>query len=442
MSQLLNKEYIISEYGSVDAFLEKAYAADIAEFLMEIPKEEVRDILDRFSDKEKARIISYVNEKTAKHIAKTYDARALSVIISNMYSDDAADFLGIMSVGKVKEVLNLMKKELAVELQKLMEFDEKSAGGLMNTEYIAFYEDHTVEEVIKNIRNLVHEQEMIYYIYILNRRKMLVGVVSVRQLLIARPETVLKDIMNENVIKVTVNTEQQEVARLLSKYDLLALPVVNKHDQLLGVITIDDALDIIEEEATEDIYKISVTSDIESAGGVLQAVKQRLPWLIILLFGDLLAGSVISGFEESLQAVVALAFFIPVLMDMGGNIGTQVLTVVVRGLATGELRMSDFKNHLSQEIKVGFIIAIIIGISISLIAVIWQSSLVLGFIIGLSMFLTLVTSAAVGTIMPFVVKRLGVDPAIAAGPFITTIIDITGLLIYFSIASLLMEKLI
>ena len=200
---------------------------------MEIPKEEVRDILDRFSDKEKARIISYVNEKTAKHIAKTYDARALSVIISNMYSDDAADFLGIMSVGKVKEVLNLMKKELAVELQKLMEFDEKSAGGLMNTEYIAFYEDHTVEEVIKNIRNLVHEQEMIYYIYILNRRKMLVGVVSVRQLLIARPETVLKDIMNENVIKVTVNTEQQEVARLLSKYDLLALPVVNKHDQLL-----------------------------------------------------------------------------------------------------------------------------------------------------------------------------------------------------------------
>ena len=442
MKQLFDKDYVISEYGSIDKFLEKAYAADIAEFLMEIPKEEIKDILDRFSVKEKARIISYLNEKTGKYIAKIYDARTLSGIISNMYSDDAADFLGIMSVGKVKEVLNLMQKELAVELQKLLEFDEKSAGGLMNTEYIAFYEDDTVEKVIKEIRNLVHEQEMIYYIYILNRRKMLVGVVSVRQLLIANPDTVLRDIMNENVIKVTVNMEQQEVARLLSKYDLLALPVVNKHEQLVGVITIDDALDIIEEEATEDIYKISVTSDIESAGGVLQAVKQRLPWLIILLFGDLLAGSVISGFEESLQAVVALAFFIPVLMDMGGNIGTQVLTVVVRGLATGELRLSDFKDHLAQEIKVGFIIAIIIGISISLIAVIWQSSLVLGFIVGLSMFLTLVTSAAVGTIMPFVVKRLGADPAIAAGPFITTIIDITGLLIYFSIANLLMDKLI
>ena len=174
----------------------------------------------------------------------------------------------------------------------------------------------------------------------------------------------------------------------------------------------------------------------------MQAVKQRLPWLIILLFGDLLAGSVISGFEESLQAVLALAFFIPVLMDMGGNIGTQALTVVVRGLATGELRLSDFKDHLAQEIRVGFIIALIIGLGVSLIAVIWQSSLVLGFIIGLSMFITLVTSAAVGTIMPFVVKRLGADPAIAAGPFITTIIDISGLLIYFSIANLLMDKLI
>src|SRR5690606_2391264 len=330
MSQLLNKDYIISEYGSIDAFLEKAYAADIAEFLMEIPKDEIRDILDRFTDKEKAKIISYVNEKTAKYIAKSYDARTLSGIISNMYSDDAADFLGIMSVGRVKEVLNLMKKELAEELQKLLEFDEKSAGGLMNTEYIAFYEDDTVEKVIKEIRNLVHEQEMIYYKYILNRRKMLVGVVSVRQLLIANPDTVLRDIMNENVIKVTINMEQQEVARLLSKYDLLALPVVNKHEQLVGVITIDDALDIIEEEATEDIYKISVTSDIDRAGGVFQAVKQRLPWLFILLFGDLLAGSVISGFEESLQAVLALAFFIPVLMDMGGNVGTQALTVVVR----------------------------------------------------------------------------------------------------------------
>jgi magnesium transporter len=281
-----------------------------------------------------------------------------------------------------------------------------------------------------------------YYIYVINHRKELVGVLSVRQLLGAQPQTRLQEIMNENVIKVNINLDQEKVASVLSKYDLLAVPVLNKHKQLMGIVTVDDALDVIEEEATEDIYKMSATSDIDEIGGVWQGVKKRIPWLLILLIGDLLSGSVISGFEHSLQAVVALAFFIPVLMDMGGNVGTQSLTVVVRGLATGELRFSDFWSHLWQEVKVGFIIAAVIGLSISTITFVWQGNPFLGFIVGFSMFTTLLTAVTAGTSIPFIMKWLGADPAVAAGPFITTIIDVSGLLIYFTIATLLMEKLI
>jgi len=247
--------------------------------------------------------------------------------------------------------------------------------------------------------------------------------------------------MTENVIKVEINMDQEEVARILAKYDLLAVPVVNKKNQLMGIITVDDAIDVIEDEATEDIYKMAATAYIDR-GGLLQAVKKRLPWLIILLVGDLLSGSVIKGFEVSLQTIVALAFFIPVLMDMGGNIGTQALTVVVRGLATGELHLTHFWRHLWQEIRVGFIMALILGAAIFGVAYLWQGNFSLGIVVGSSMFITLITAIIAGTSIPFIIDALGADPAVAAGPFITTLIDITGLFIYFTMATILMEKLI
>jgi magnesium transporter len=249
--------------------------------------------------------------------------------------------------------------------------------------------------------------------------------------------------MTDDVIKVGINKDQEEVANILSKYDLLAVPVVNKQGQLMGIVTVDDVIDVIEDEATEDFYKLAATSNVYNVeGGVLAVVKKRLPWLLILLVGDLISGSVIQGFEASLQAIVALAFFIPVLMDMGGNVGTQSLTVVVRGLATGELYFKKFLSHLWQEIKVGLIMAFVLGLSLSLIVLFWQGNPILGFIVGVSMFSTLLTAITVGTSIPFLMEALGVDPAIASGPFITTIVDISGLFIYFSMATILMKKLL
>lgn len=423
-------------------FWENAYPADIADLINEVPDDKINKVVNKLSTETLGRVTGLLDIEKQEYIARYFSAKRLSNVLTYMYPDDAADFLGTIPVGKVKEILNKLKDNQAEELQRLLEYDEESAGGIMTPQFIAFYTDQKVERVIKKLRKLVSEPEMIYYLYVISRDKELVGVLSVRQLLAADSEEKLSNIMTENVIKARTNQDQEEVAHILSKYDLLAVPVVNKRDQLMGIITVDDAIDVIEEEATEDIYKMAATSNIYEHEGIMTAVKKRIPWLFILLIGDLLSGTVIKGFEDSLQAVVALAIFIPVLMDMGGNAGTQSLTVVVRGLATGNLSFSNFGRHLLQEVKVGFIMAAVLGLSLTLITFLWQGNATLGIVVGVSMFATLLTAVTVGTSIPFIINSLGADPAIAAGPFITTLIDITGLFIYFSMATLLLENLL
>lgn len=435
------KDYLPDGYNDLEVFFDEAYPADIADFLMSLDSEEKEYILKNKTNISLiVDIISYFDYENQNIVAKLMSEENLSTILSRIYADDAVDFLGSMPVGKVKKILNLMKDQKASELQSLLGYDYESAGGLMTTEYLAFYNDMTADMVLQKLRKISPDGEMIYYIYVISRKKELLGVLSVRQLLAAQPDENLKDLMTENVIKVGINLDQEEVAHVFAKYDLLAIPVVNKRNQLMGIITVDDAIDVIEDEATEDIYKMAATGDIH--GGLLAAVKKRIPWLLILLVGDLLSGSVIKNFEDSLQVVVALAFFIPVLMDMGGNVGTQSLTVVVRGLATGELHFANFWRHLWQEVKVGFVMAVVLGSMLSLIAFLWQGNPLLGLIVGGSMFMTLLTAVTAGTSIPFIMEAFGADPAVAAGPFITTLIDISGLFIYFTMATILMEKLI
>lgn len=442
MEELKLKEFLPDEYLTLDDFLAEAYPADIADFIMRLEEEE-REYLfrEKLSLPQLAEIISHLDYETQHYLANLLSDQDISDILSQMYSDDAVDFLGSMPVGKVKNILNLMRDQKASELQRLLGYDDESAGGLMTTEYLAFYSDLTAAEVLEKLRKISPEAEMIYYIYVISRTKELLGVLSVRQLLAAQPDIQLKDLMTEHVIKVEIDLDQEEVAHIFAKYDLLAVPVVNKKNQLMGIITVDDAIDVIEDEATEDIYKMAATADIDT-GRLLASIKKRLPWLLLLLVGDLLSGSVIKSFEESLQTIVALAFFIPVLMDMGGNVGTQSLTVVVRGLATGDLHHSRFFRHLWQEVRLGIIMALILGATISVVAYFWQGNPSLGIVVGVSMFITLLAAIIAGTSIPFIIDFLGADPAVAAGPFITTLIDISGLFIYFTMANLLMEKLI
>jgi len=401
------------------------------------------ELVKDLNDEILSQIIIFFEEELQKKIAEKLSILKTAQVLSTMYSDDAADFLSILSVGKVKDVLKLMKENDALKLKELLHYDDESAGGRMTTEFIAFYADNTARSVLNKMRKIITEPEMIYYIYVISRKKELVGVLSVRQLLTAQPDTKLQDIMNKRAIKVNISADQEEAARIISKYDLLAVPVVNDHNQLLGIITVDDIIDILEEETTEDLFKMSgATNAYDIRGNFMEAVKKRIPWLFILLIGDLLSGTVIHRFEASLQSIVTLAIFIPVLMDMGGNVGTQSLTVVVRGLATEELDFSHFVKHLFSELKAGLVMGILISFSLFLITFFWHQNLVLSFVVGFSMLVTMITAVTAGTSIPFIVEYFGADPAVAAGPFITTLIDISGLFIYFTMASLLMEKLL
>ncbi|MFW6006447.1 MAG: magnesium transporter [Halanaerobiales bacterium] len=446
MIRLLNeadiRDLIPEEFDSIEDFFKNGYSADIAELLMRLSEEEIRKYIDVFDIDQLSEIISYLDYDTNYSISRMLSDETLADILTRMYKDDAVDFLGTMPVGKIKKILNILRDGQAQQLQRLLGYDEESAGGLMTTEFIAFYQDNTTEEVFEKLRSLVSDPEMIYYIYVISRTKELKGVLSLRQLLAASPNSQLEDIMTEQVIKVEVNRDQEEIARILAKYDLLAVPVINSKNQLVGIITVDDAMDVIEDEATEDIYKLGASTDVyETEQGALVAVKKRIPWLIFLLFASLMASSVIQRFEASLKSVVALVFFIPVLMNMGGNVGIQSLTVMVRGLAIEGIDFSNFWRHLLQEIKAGLLIALIIALLLFGVIFLWQNQIALGLIVAIAMFTTILTAIGVGVFVPFIMQILGADPAMASGPFITTIVDVTGLYIYFAIANLLLEKL-
>jgi magnesium transporter len=374
-------------------------------------------------------------------------AEKAASILNEMSSDDAADLLAELEFEHRRELLSLLPLEEADELRSLLGYPEQSAGGIMTTELVDFPAHLTVQEAFEELRRVSQEAETIYYVYVVDREKHLVGVVSVRDLILAEPGTRLEEIMIRDVVFARVDDDQEEVARMIERYDLLAVPVVDRRGVLVGIVTVDDVIDVITGEATEDISRLSALSGPvfgvdDLRVGTVAAVRKRLPWLVSLLFIGLIAGNIIAQFEETLEAVVILAVFIPMIADMAGNTGTQSLAVVVRGLALGKFRAGQVWRLLRREAGVGMILGAVNGIAIALIAGWWQKSVALGFVIGFSLWFTLIVATLVGAIVPLILNRFRIDPAVASGPFITTVNDIVGLTIYFSTATALMGYLV
>ncbi|MDD4896092.1 MAG: magnesium transporter, partial [Atribacterota bacterium] len=319
--------------------------------------------------------------------------------------------------------------------------EENTAGSIMNNEFVALPEDLTAEQAIEYIRKMSPEAEMIYYVYVLDKRKKLIGVLSLRDLIVADPKNKVTEIMEENVISVIDTEDQEIVARVISDYDLLAIPVINKQGITVGIITVDDIIDVLEEEVTEDIHKMVGSNEFYEdrliKASPLQKAKARLPWLMVCLAGQMFSGKIIEFHSGILQMVIALAFFIPIIMDMGGNIGSQSSTITVRGLATGQLRLDELWQNVWTETKTGFFIGLLTSMIIFLVTYLWQRDYILSISIGLSAFITAILAATTGTFLPLIFSWFKIDPAIAAGPFITTINDVINLTIYFSIATVL-----
>jgi len=313
----------------------------------------------------------------------------------------------------------------------------------MTTEYVAFFSELKIKDVMEKLPELAPAAETIYYIYVIDDKNTLVGVVSLRDLILADPDSTLKEIMSTDVKKVYVDTDQEEVVMLMDKYGFLGLPVVDNKDRLLGIVTVDDAMDVLTEETSEDIYKLAGHTEYDDTEKMTtwRRAYKRLPWLLVALFGEMISGKVIHRYSDALEAIVALAFFVPILMDMGGNVGTQSSAIMVRGIATGQINPYKILQNIAREGLVGIILGIICGAVVAIVATVWQGVPEIGLVVGISMALSLVIAAVMGSLTPLVLNRLGKDPAVASGPFVTTSLDIVGLFIYFSSATVILRNI-
>jgi len=431
-------------FGVLDRLLEDMQPADVADVLSNLDLKDQVALFLRLTDEIGARVFEHLDPRWQQPLLAELEPAKATEILDEMSPDDIADFIGELNPAEAQAVLNLMPVEEAKGIKELLVYPEHSAGGLMTTEFLVFDQDETTDAVILSVRQNAEPKSSLYYIYVTSKER-LVGVVSLRQLLFASPGTSMKSIMEDNLVTVRPEADQEAVAKIVSKYDLLAVPVVDSCQNLLGIITVDDIIDVLQEEATEDIYRSRGASGMEDvdpvAATVLQKVAKRLPWLGITLAAGMISGSIVGAYAEAIQAVVILALFIPVIMDMGGNAATQASTVFVRGVATGEIEPNKQVRYFFQEVKVGLSMALVCGLAIGIIVAIWQQLPLLGFVVGMAMFATVTVGTIVGTLIPLIFTRLGLDPAYGSGPMVTSIKDATGLLIFFSIATMFIEFL-
>ncbi len=427
---------------------------DFELILDELQPYDIAHIYENLPEKHKTRFLLFMNiDLIADLLEELNKDRQLEVlnklgiektgkVLDLMDNDDLAVLLDDLSPEKIASLLSGMKKSESDIVQDIMKYPPETAGRLMTNRFVWIRDYYSVIEAVGKLKSFAEFAETINYLYVIDQDRKLVGVVSYRDLLIAEPDEPIRNVMYERVISVTVTTDQEEVARLVEKYDFLAIPVVNDDHVLMGIATVDDIIDVVIQEANEDIEKLSASGksiDFETKAFV--AAYRRLPWLILLLFIGLISGSIIDGYKDVVQKVVALTFFMPMISGMTGNTGTQSLAVVVRGLVSNDIDKKVIFKLIMREFGVSLIIGTICGILISLIAFFWQGNAVLGLVVGSSLFLTLIIGTLAGTIIPIILYRLKIDPAVASGPLITTLNDIFSLVTYFGIATMFINHL-
>ena len=381
---------------------------------------------------------------------EAYEAFSVEYVANLFYYMKIDNVISFLSYRDEKERQALLSELNPVErtkVEEMLAYEPETAGSIMTKGFISVYVENTVQQTVTMVRTFAKKTEMVYYIYVLDKEGKLTGILSLRDMIIHQEDTKVEDVMLTQLAFVRVNDDQEVVARMIQDYDLLALPVLNDEDVMLGIVTVDDVMDILVEETTEDFNEFSAirktkTKMERGEESAWQMARVRMPWIIILVFLGMISASLINSFEETLSQVVVLAAFIPVIMDSAGNVGTQSLAVAVRNISMGEKRTKkEFWENILKELLAGMMIGLTAGIVLAFVAGIFYQNLILAFIIAFSLFITLSLSTVVGAVIPFLINKLDIDPAIASGPFITTINDAMGLMIYFSIATKLIHIL-
>jgi magnesium transporter len=428
---------------NLSKMLGRMHPADIAKVITHLssPKEK-REVFELVrGEAKRGQVLSELDGDSIQQVVADLLHSDLAWLLKDLGPDDVAYILGFLPEERGKEILALMKTEDSSEVADILKYPKDTAGGIMTTEFFSLPEEATAQEAIRRLQQAT-DAEMVFYIYVTDKNDHLVGVLSLRQLLTVPPATMLKNIMTRDVMSVSVDMDQEEVARQVASYNLLAIPVVEKDGTLVGIITVDDVVDVIREEATEDMLKMAgaIEEDSVSRSSSFGAAKVRLPWLFTNLVGSLLSGAILWYFRFTIQEVVAIVSFIPVIAAMGGNVGLQSSTLIIRGLATGVVELTDVSAVFFREVKIGLLMGIACGVILTVVGWAWHQAF-LGMVVGASLIIAFLVSTSMATIMPIFLKRMGVDPAVAAGPFVTTANDITGITIYLSLATVFLEHL-
>ena len=414
--------------------------ADIAEIITNLSDFESQFLYENLHDEIAALVLKEVEDEKRKTLLSKLSAKEIAVdVIDNLESDDAVDVISDLSEKKKEEVLSHIENEdYANDLSDLLKYEENTAGSMMATELIKVNENWNTLECLKKMRKQAEYVKKVHTIYVVNNNNKLLGTMSLKRLLISNKDTKVRDIVNSDVYYVKTDTSTEEIANLMNKYDLIILPVVNENQELLGRITIDDVIDVVKEEAEKDYQMASgIYEDIENNAGILTITRVRLPWLIIGMIGGVLGAKVIGIFD--IQKHFELALFIPLIAAMGGNVGVQSAAIVVQSLANKSIDVKNISEKLTKELGVGLLNGLICGCLVFLFTYILGYNLLLGLTVSLSLIIVIIFAALFGTFIPLTLQKYNVDPAVATGPFITTISDILGLLIYFLIGQTILQ---
>jgi magnesium transporter len=388
---------------------------------------------------QKGMLLSELDEDTAVDIIEYLNVEDIVEIFEIMPNDDVADLLGRLPEDMSQVILEKMKKDESEEVEDLLRYEDDTAGGIMVPDFIALSEDISAKDAIESLQKEHLEVEMPFYLYVIDEYGKLVGVSSLRQLVVVPPETPLKEFMTTDVYSVQTDMDQEEVAKIVARYDILAVPVVDESHTLVGIVTVDDVIDIFRREATEDILKMAgAGEEFVETKSIYKSTKIRFPWLSASFIGGIGAIYIIGHYEDTLLKIAYLAAFIPVIMGMGGNIGTQSSTIVVRGLATGRLNVRDFWSVILKELTIGLILGLLYGLLIGVVAQFSYSIESLAISVALAVICSMSLAALIGSLVPMSFAKINVDPAVATGPFVTTAIDIIAVFFYFLIATTLL----
>ena len=425
------------EWEQAVKLVEALRPPDQAYVFEELSLEDQDELLPRLDPEDSADILEELDDEDAAEVALRLEADDLVRILNRMEPDEAADLLGDIPQEQVDEAL--LNAESAEEILPLLRFEDESAGGLMTSADVILNKDITAAEAIDFIRATKPDTETVYYLFVVDADMKLVGVISLRELIIASPSQYVDEIMDPEVISVNASIDQEEAARLMARYDLLALPVVDDQEHLLGVITHDDLVDVLEQEATEDIYRLGgVPDESKEDVSVTSSLRTRLPWLVLNLGTAMISVVVLSMFENTIAAAAVLAAFFPIVAGVSGSAGTQTMTVTVRGMALGEISRRNGTRTLSREIIIGLADGIVIGLLVGGIALVWKDQPVLGLVVGASVFLNMITAAVAGFLVPMGLQIVRLDPALASPVLVTTITDTMGYFLYLGLATIVL----